>query len=235
MNIEEMKQKRQMTQSILARALIDLRDRQIQKARIQFSNRLSAINNGADDDIYKSYIVKWSEYFKKTEKDLDAAILDLSMDFPIVDYMCKVKGVGMILSMKVVVMIDIKKADTISKLWRYAGFGIVDGEREKPTKGEKLHYNKRLKSTCYLIGTSFLKSKSPYREIYDEAKAYYQSNRPNWTKDHIHKASMRKMIKIWLAHLWLVWRKLENLETRDPYIAMSSKYHRIYTPEEFGW
>jgi hypothetical protein len=221
--------------AVLARALVDLRDRQIQKARIQFGNRLTAIENGADESPYRSYLKKWYSRFDEIEKELDKSIADLSEDFPIIARMTRVKGVGKTLAMKVAVMIDIQRADTISALWRYAGYAVVDGEREKPRKGEKLHYNARLKSTCYLIGSSFLKSNSPYRRIYDEAKVYYQANRPDWTKAHVHNASMRKMIKIWLAHLWMVWREMEGLPVTQPWIADESPHHRIMKPEEFGW
>jgi hypothetical protein len=221
--------------AILARALVDLRDRQIQKARIQFGNRLAAIENGMDESPYRHYIESWYKRFEEIEKDLDQSIADLAEDFPIVERMTRVKGVGKTLAMKVAVMIDIRKADTISALWRYAGYAVIDGQREKPTKGEKLHYNARLKTACYLVGSSFLKSNSPYRRIYDDAKEYYQANRPDWTKAHVHNAAMRKMIKIWLAHLWQVWREMEGLPVTQLWIADKSPHHRIMMPEEFGW
>lgn len=219
---------------VLARALVDLRDRTIQKARIQFSNRVSAIERQQDDGVYKHEIEKWMDKFASFEKELDDAIGDLASDMPIVEKMTSVKGVGKLLAVKAAVMIDIRRADTISALWRYAGYGVKDGQREKPEKGEKLHYNKRLKTTCYLIATSFLRSNSPYRQIYDEARRYYEENRPDWTKAHQHNAAMRKMIKIWLAHLWLVWREMEGLPVREPYIAAEPR-HKIITPEEMGW
>lgn len=221
---------------IMARALVDLRDRVIQKARIQFNNRLSAIQRGTDDPTYGKVVEKWLTRFKEIEDDLDKSIGDLAGDFEIVEYMVRVKGVGKTLALKTVVMIDIERADTISSLWRYAGYGVDEnGVAEKPKKGEKLHYNSRLKTTCYLIGMSFIKSNSPYRRIYDEAKEYYVANKPDWTKMHCHNAAMRKMIKVWLSHLWMVWRKLEGLSVTEPWIASESPHHRIMTPEEFGW
>lgn len=220
--------------SVLARALVDLRDRIIQKARIQFSNRLSAIDRGTDNPTYRHYIEQWMTKFQLLEDELDSSIKDLADDFPIVEYMCRVKGVGKTLALKTVVMIDIHRADTISALWRYAGYAVINGEREKPVKGEKLHYNIRLKTTCYLIGSSFLRSGSPYRDIYDKAREEYES-REDWTKLHKHNAAMRKMIKVWLSHLWLVWRKLEGLPVSDPWIVAENNHHRLYTPEEFGW
>ncbi len=221
--------------AVLARSLVDLRDRVIQKARIQFSNRLSAIERGTDESEYKAYIERWYQKFAEIEKDLDDSLKDLADDMPIVERMTRVKGVGKTLAMKVAVMIDIQRADTISSLWRYAGYGVMDGKAEKPVAGEKLHYNKRLKTACYLVGTSFLRSNSPYRRIYDSAREEYASKHPDWTPAHQHNAAMRKMIKVWLAHLWQVWREMEGLPVTQPWIADESPHHRIMTPEEFGW
>jgi len=104
---------RQTTKSdvkLLARALVDLRDRVIQKARIQFGNRLAALENGSDESPYRYYLQKWYERFAEIEKDLDASIADIAGDFPIVERMTNVKGVGKTLALKVVAMIDIERA-----------------------------------------------------------------------------------------------------------------------------
>jgi hypothetical protein len=80
-----------------------------------------------------------------------------------------------------------------------------------------------------------LRHNQQYRQIYENAKEYYQASYPDWTKAHIHNASMRKMIKLWLAHLWMVWRSFEGLPVTQPWIAGENGHHRIYMPEEFGW
>jgi hypothetical protein len=225
--------------AVLARALVDLRDRTIQKTRIQFSNRVSAAERGADNGTYSYIFQKWLKKFEELEKDLDESISDMADEIPIIERMVKVKGVGKTLAMKIAVMIDIERADTVSSLWKYAGYGVTDGERDRPKTGEKLCYNKRLKSTCYLVASSFLKSNSPYRAIYDAAREQYENKvdkdgKP-WTKAHQHNAAMRKMIKIWLSHLWMVWREMEGLPTNKPWVFNENPHHRYITPEEMGW
>ena len=37
------------------------------------------------------------------------------------------------------------------------------------------------------------------------------------SEGHIHNMALRKMIKLFLALLWLVWREAEHLPTRAPY------------------
>lgn len=132
-------------------------------------------------------------------------------------------------------MIDIHRCDTVSALWRYTGYGVVEGQRERPTKGERLHYNARLKTTLYLVATSFMRCGSPYRAIYDSSKAYYEANRPEWTKGHIHAASLRRMIKVFLVHLYMRWRTLEGLEARALYVHERLGHSSYEAPESYGW
>lgn len=228
----------------LLRALVDLRDRQIQKGRIQFGNRVSALERGADNGHGPQLLIaeKWAERFAQIEVELDTDIAKEVANYPIYEYVSEVKGIGPMLAAKMIAMIDIGNSPTISALWRYSGYAVIDGERERPVKGEKLHYNKRLKSTLYLIGSSFLKCSSPYRSIYDSAKEYYVANRTNrqdgeedWTKLHIHRAAMRKMVKIFLSHLWVTWRQLEGLPISMPYVHAKLAHEHYYEPEEFGW
>ena len=221
---------------VTLRALVDLRDRTLQKSRIAFSNRLSAIERG-DDTVSNGTVrllERWHERFDDLESELDNDIKDMVKGNDLIECMTEVKGVAEILAAQVISMIDIERADTVSALWRYAGYGVVNGEREKPIKGEVLHYNKRLKTSCYKVGSSFLKSNSPYRQIYDNAKEYYENNR-DWTKLHRHNAAMRKMIKVWLSHLWEVWRKLEGLPTRNIYAEGKLGHNHYISPQEYGW
>lgn len=219
------------------RVLVDLRT-VMQKNRIAFGLRMDAIQREADnaDERVLQNFEQWHERFLELEKHADEQIRDMAQDYPIVQQMVEVKGISFILAAKAVSLIDISRAPTISALWRYAGYGLDEnGEREKPTKGEKLKYNKRLKSTIYNISSSFLKSNSPYREIYDIAKDKYEVEKADWTKLHRHLASMRKMSKMFLSHLWLRWRTIEGLPVSEPYIMNNPKHSHFRTPEEFGW
>jgi hypothetical protein len=54
--------------------------------------------------------------------------------------------------------------------------------RDRLVEGYMSPYNKRLKTTVYLICGSFLKSNSPYRALYDRQRVYYSDNREDWSK-----------------------------------------------------
>lgn len=228
------------------RVLIDLRNT-VQKQRIAFGNRISAIERGVDSSNPASIstLNVWLERFKELESNADDDIDDAVFGMRIVEEMTEVKGVGKLLAAKIVALIDITVPTTVSKLWRYAGYGVVEtedektgekiGKREWPTKGEKIHYNKRLKTTLYLLATSFLRTNSPYRRVYDDAREYYDRTRPDWTKGHKHAASMRKMIKMYLAHLWSTWRVIEGLPIRSPYVHEKLGHTTMLKATDFGW
>lgn len=146
------------------------------------------------------------------------------------NYLKDVKGIGPIFASALINNIDIEKAQHASSLWKYCGLGVdlETGEADKRKKGQKISWNPFLKKTCYLIGTSFIKSKGKYRTIYDTSKEFYQKKFPNevpvkgtkivkYTKGHIHAMSMRRATKLFLAEMWLVWREMENLPVSEPF------------------
>lgn len=219
------------------RILMDMRDRTLQKTRVGLGNRLAAIENGTDtaDADTKAMLTRWFEQFGALEEQCEEDIAAQTADSVIVDAMTLVKGVGKIFAAKLVAAIDIERADTVSALWRYAGYAVIAGERERLVKGEKAHFNTRLKTACYLISSSFLKSESPYRATYDSAREYYDANRPDWVKGRKHLAAMRKVTKLFLAHLWEVWRTIEGLPTRAAYVHEKLGHTHVQKPEDFGW
>jgi len=220
------------------RTLVDLRERTVQKNRIAFNNRLGAVDRGDDIMAKPEYDVmkKWYDRFVDMEKELDEQIVDAVDGSEIVERLAELRGIGRLMAAQVVCMIDIREAQSVSALWRYAGFGVdADGNRDRPVKGQKLPYNKRLKVVCYKVATQFMMHSSPYRREYDSAKEYYQANRPDWTKMHVDRAAKRKMIKLWLSHLWEVWRKINGLPTRPPYAQDRLSHNTYKSPQEYGW
>ncbi len=220
----------------LLRALVDLRQL-YQKQRIGFGNRIGAIERGVDIpsngsmDILTKYMTRFMDLEAETEKD----ILNAIKGNEIIARMQNVKGIGPLLAAKLVALIDIRVADSVSALWRYAGYGVVNGKAERPTKGEKLHYNSRLKTYLYVVGDSFLKSHSPYAEIYYSSLEYYRANRPDWTDSHCKRAARRRMLKVFLAHLWEQWRTLEGLPTRPLYAQERLGHDHYMDAQAFGW
>jgi hypothetical protein len=89
---------------------------------------------------------------------------------------------------------------------------------EKPTKGEKLHYNKFLKTKLVgVMGSCLLKNDSPWRKFYDDYKHRLQSANKGMSDGHRHSMANRYMVKMLLQELWIQWRTLEGLPVRETY------------------
>jgi hypothetical protein len=87
----------------------------------------------------------------------------------------------------------------------------------KPRRGERAGYDRHAKQVCYLIGTSFLKSRGAYAEQYRTEKALLERTRSDWSAARRHLAALRKVEKLFLAHLWLVWRSALGMPLTTPY------------------
>lgn len=139
-----------------------------------------------------------------------------------------VKGCGEMIAAVIITEFDIHKWENVSKGWAFAG--LAPG-KDRKAKGTKCPYNQFLRAKlCGVLGSSFLKCNSPYREYYDNMKHRYESQ--SWGMDskhptdknrpkagHQHKAATRYMIKMFLKDVYVAWRTLEGLSVREPYQA----------------
>lgn len=116
-------------------------------------------------------------------------------------------------------------------------------------RGALLDYNPMAKMLAYKVGVQFVKQGDIYRKLYDQFKAEYmlredlkaeiESKKGKKVKAkngeateskgtaHIHNMAQRKMVKIFLSHLWAEWRKLEGLPVTMPY-SISMMGHSDY-------
>jgi len=196
----------------------------LQRVRIQTGGRVLAKDNPQGIDL-KDEDLEYFENIFDVIKSQEKAILRKIQKYVEAthiwqEFLKDVKGVGPTMAAVLLSEFDIYKADTVSKLWAYAGLHVVDGKAPKPIKGEKLKYNKWLRSKLIgVLGSSFLKTNSPYRDYYDNYKNRIQ-NIDRWqeTSDgHRHNASVRYMIKMFLIDFYKKWRELENLPVRNLY------------------
>jgi hypothetical protein len=87
----------------------------------------------------------------------------------------------------------------------------------RPASGEKASYDQYAKKVCYLIGISFIRTNSAYGEFYRRERAKLHEERRGWTVGRVHYAALRKTEKLFLAHLWVVWRRAEGASVETPY------------------
>ncbi|GAH99993.1 unnamed protein product, partial [marine sediment metagenome] len=96
---------------------------------------------------------------KDLEDFVDGRVAYLIQGHPAYHWFSQIKGIGKENIGKVVAPIDIEKADTISSLWKFAGFSVEDGAAPKRVRGGgKLSFNSQLRSMCWRLGSSLLRA-----------------------------------------------------------------------------
>lgn len=97
---------------------------------------------------------------------------------------------------------------------------LVEYTNEKGEKKTRRAYDAYAKKLLYLIARAFLRVRgkpSPYAEMYYQFREQLARERPHWAAGGQHYTALRKVEKLFLAHLWLVWREAEGLPVGDPY------------------
>ncbi len=185
-------------------------------------------------------------------------------------------------------LIDPPYADTPSAIWAYAGLDVdLNGKAPKRIAGQKLTYNSRLRSVCWRLATSMLRTSirhtcthcgakasaadaeskgccgahdfkltadSKYAQYFlDQKDAEYKKLLARgWkiipaldlpkkdgkryepegviSEGHVHNRAVRKMIKLFLSHLFVVWRQAEGLPVRPCYAEAVLGHDGIIDP-----
>lgn len=126
----------------------------------------------------------------------------------------------------------------------------IKGSSPKRVKGHHYLFNSKLKTIFWKISEQMIKQGNAfYRDVYDRSKQYYSNKAASEGKivlpaaalktkkdktgyiseGHIHNMAKRKMVKLFLSHLWDAWRELEGLPTRPPYV-IEKLNHKGYMP-----
>ena len=100
---------------------------------------------------------------------------------------------------------------------------------QKRTPGYQSNWNDKLKSLAWKATTSFIKqpaTRSKYRKLYDKIKKDERKKHPKkiikngktfFNDGHINNRAIKKVSKIFLAHVWQTWRRQQGLEATEPY------------------
>jgi hypothetical protein len=105
---------------------------------------------------------------------------------------------------------------------------------QRRIKGSIIDYNPKMKKLCRNMALSLIQYNEFYGALYNQYLAEYMAR--NNLLDNINtakykeailekirtgkatKMARRKMIKIFLSHLWATWRKMEGLPVTKPYV-----------------
>lgn len=224
----------------------------VSMAKLDFTGS-AIISSAAEYVLVSSYVALESQEAKQF-RDLTGTLETIPIYS---EYLCTVTGIGPAMAGVLIAYLDPRKADYVSSFWKYAGLDVDKGsgrsrreehlvEREYLDKNGDtktrlgVTYNPFLKTKLMgVLGPSFLRSGSEWREVYDgykhrivsdparskvtvaQWKKAYHAGDPNirmlWTPGRIHTASTRYMVKMFLQELWAKWRALEGLPVTVPY------------------
>jgi len=95
----------------------------------------------------------------------------------------------------------------------------------RPVKGQKLNYNKFLKTKMVgVLADCLLKAGGPqgartneWSRLYDNYKHRMASSGRGRSDAHRHRAAVRYMVKMLLCDIWVKWREYEGLPVRNLY------------------
>jgi len=147
-----------------------------QQARISYSHRAGDPNEtenlSEDDKLFMEALGHDAEVLEKTILKYAASKLK---KHPVYKWLVAQRGIADTFAVILLGMIDITKTETPSGLWRLCGLAVINGQAERPTKGQKLAYSPHLKTRMYLLGESFIKAgNKEWRAYYDDYKARKQ-------------------------------------------------------------
>ncbi|CAN5628811.1 hypothetical protein BH23GEM8_BH23GEM8_06230 [soil metagenome] len=77
----------------------------------------------------------------------------------------------------------------------------------RPGSGDRALYDATAKGICYTIGLELRSAGHRYERYYLQQRDALERSRPEWPSGRRHMTALRKMQKLFLAHLWLVWRQ----------------------------
>jgi hypothetical protein len=248
--MSEYEVKRQRIKGIV-RTIYDYQD-----IRVKMGNRLrfkadgsDQKDNGTEMAINSEDIPSLVDAFQDS-KDIEANLVkSLAKELKGIkvydEFLKNVKGVGPMMAAVIISEFDIHKAETISAMNQFAGLnpGMVRGKKrvdgelvttdtmvrgDKLTAGFVAPFNTKLRAKMIgVLGSSFLKTKSPYAEFYYNYKNRLKNedrqigeSEKKWnetTDKHRHNAAVRYMVKMFIRDLYVAWRESEGLTVRCPY------------------
>jgi len=199
------------------------------------------------------------EQLKGLEKFIDDRVGDYVDLHPAQPWFSRIRGIGRENIAKIVGLIDIDKITYVSSLWKWAGMHVVDGKSPQRRGGQKVDYNIQLRTMCWRMIRAFCLAQNKYYDWYIKEKAKYQRKflEKGWkiipaselpiderhkkyepegiiSEGHLDNMAKRKMIKMFLEHLFRVWREALGLPVTKPYVLEhGGGHHRYYSPWDF--
>lgn len=134
------------------------------------------------------------------KKEAERPMLRLAKELPCYDWMLEQHGFGALGFAQIVAECgDLSRYYSVKCLYKRMGVGLVDGQRQRKVKdaalAKRMGYNPRRRSMLHNIGESIVKAGGPWREVYDERKAYVVARCAEKGVEVIEAARLRAELK----------------------------------------
>lgn len=182
---------------------------------------------------------------KKLEHDATKALQREVRKSPLYGWVQRNKGIGEKQAARLLAVIgdpywnDLhERPRTVSELWAYAGYSVIEGSAQRRRKGIKSNWNDKAKSRAFLMAQSCVKRlDGSYRKVYDAAREQYaDSIHPTdcvrcgpagkpalagtpLSLGHQHARALRRISKEILRDLWLEARMIHTGEMTEEMAA----------------
>ena len=152
------------------------------------------------------------DFTETQRKACQKELLKAAKQLPAAGWVQSVRGFGMPSFAAIVGEAgDLGSYDSVAKLWKRMGLAVIDGKSQRrvsdAAEAARHGYNPRRRSEMHVVGECILKAGGPYREVYDQRKAYETERAPEMSKIHAHRRAMRYVEKRLLRDLWRAWRQ----------------------------
>ncbi len=139
----------------------------------------------------------------------DREVAKLAKQLQIAAWVAGIRGFGMVnLGALVGEAGDLSRYANPAKLWKRMGVGMVGDERQRKyidkDKALEHGYSPRRRAVLWNIGACLLRSRSPYKAVYDDRKVYELTR--GLEKAHAHSRAQRYMEKRVLLDIWRQWK-----------------------------
>ncbi len=185
--------------------------------------------------------------FDKIINNLEDEIANTMQLIPVYNsFLYKIKGLNIYDALEILVLIrDVKRFKNISKLWAYAGLAPIEyckvcGKRmkakvnyckcvspeivmmtERKRNGGQVSYNERLKKKLNQVFNIVIDTDEYYKDKYSEYKIHEFAKEDRITALHAKNRAKRKVIKLFLNHLFIEWAKCDDIKKPRPYQPLS--------------
>lgn len=216
--------------------------KETQKLRVSTGNRLWANGDKANDMTLKA--------LEKLEGDITKEMTLELERYPIWGWLKQIKGISTATAAGLIAYTrDMSRFPYASHLMSYYGLHVVDGKAPKKAKGVQCNYIQNGRSLVLgIIGDNFIKQRTEvYRDVYDNEKKRLRQLYPEsidnpqylatkkgfkkmYTDGHVHRMAIRKMMKVFMCHYWVLDRQLHGLSTEPLYVHDQLKHNTYIKP-----